>query len=144
MDRVPSIVAEVRQIAGTMILDGEAVVLDDQGRSDFGALQRAFGGRGGKGASSEVILYAFDLLYLDGHLSSRPPVSAAWVGAAGGAAGRSPGLCRRRRNGLHGRFRNCAPKADGQNRDFRTGGGHREEAAECDIGSARARRRDRV
>jgi bifunctional non-homologous end joining protein LigD len=30
-------------------------------------LQQAFGGRGGKRASGEVILYAFDLLYLDGH-----------------------------------------------------------------------------
>lgn len=50
----------------TAILDGEAVVLDDQGRSDFGALQRSLGGRGGKKASDEAILYAFDLLYLDG------------------------------------------------------------------------------
>lgn len=51
----------------TAILDGEAVVLDEQGRSDFGALQRSLGGRGGKKSSAEAILYAFDLLYLDGH-----------------------------------------------------------------------------
>ena len=50
-----------------MILDGEAVVLDDQGRSDFGALQNALGGRGGKRNAAAVIFYAFDLLYLDGH-----------------------------------------------------------------------------
>jgi bifunctional non-homologous end joining protein LigD len=42
-------------------------VLDEQGRADFGALQRALGGRGGKRSASEAMLYAFDLLYLDGH-----------------------------------------------------------------------------
>lgn len=34
---------------------------------DFGALQRSLGGRGGKRTSRESILYAFDLLYFDGH-----------------------------------------------------------------------------
>ncbi|WP_426235907.1 non-homologous end-joining DNA ligase [Pararhizobium sp. DWP1-1-3] len=53
--------------AASMILDGEAVVLDDQGRSDFGALQNALGGRGGKRNANAAIFYAFDLLYLDGH-----------------------------------------------------------------------------
>ncbi|MGO8499624.1 ATP-dependent DNA ligase, partial [Rhizobium ruizarguesonis] len=51
----------------TAILDGEAVVLEAQGRSDFGALQRSLGGRGGKRVSIESILVDFDLLYLDGH-----------------------------------------------------------------------------
>lgn len=49
------------------ILDGEAVVLDARGASDFGALQRSLGGRGGKAVSNAAVLYAFDLLYLDGH-----------------------------------------------------------------------------
>jgi bifunctional non-homologous end joining protein LigD len=53
--------------AATIILDGEAVVLDDQGRSDFGALQNALGGRGGKRNAEAAIFYAFDLLYYDGH-----------------------------------------------------------------------------
>jgi bifunctional non-homologous end joining protein LigD len=53
--------------AETIILDGEAVVLDNQGRSDFGALQSALGGRGGKRNAAAAIFYAFDLLYLDGH-----------------------------------------------------------------------------
>ncbi len=48
------------------ILDGEAVVLDDRGASDFGALQKALGGRGGKASAAGALLYAFDLLYLDG------------------------------------------------------------------------------
>ncbi|WP_156397465.1 non-homologous end-joining DNA ligase, partial [Rhizobium sp. Root1204] len=56
-----------RDLGATMILDGEAVVLDDQGRSDFGALQTALGGRGGKRNAGAAIFYAFDLLYYDGH-----------------------------------------------------------------------------
>ncbi|MGO8091643.1 non-homologous end-joining DNA ligase [Rhizobium leguminosarum] len=52
---------------GTAILDGEAVVLDKQGRPDFGLLQQSLGGRGGKKMSSEAIFMAFDLLYFDGH-----------------------------------------------------------------------------
>ncbi|MBB4114563.1 bifunctional non-homologous end joining protein LigD [Rhizobium sp. BK226] len=52
---------------GTAILDGEAVVLDEQGRSDFGLLQQSLGGRGGKESSSDAIFMAFDLLYFDGH-----------------------------------------------------------------------------
>lgn len=52
---------------GSAILDGEAVVLDKQGRSDFGLLQQSLGGRGGKKSSSNAIFMAFDLLYFDGH-----------------------------------------------------------------------------
>jgi bifunctional non-homologous end joining protein LigD len=48
-----------------------AVVLDEIGRSDFNALQKALGGRGGKRPASPAILYAFDLLYFDGHDISR-------------------------------------------------------------------------
>lgn len=67
-DRFPAIAAAARKLGvGTAILDGEAVVLDAQGRSDFGALQRSLGGRAGKKVSDEAILYAFDLLYFDGH-----------------------------------------------------------------------------
>ncbi|TAX92028.1 ATP-dependent DNA ligase [Rhizobium leguminosarum] len=52
---------------GSAILDGEAVVLDEKGRSDFGLLQQSLGGRGGKKKSSDAIFMAFDLLYFDGH-----------------------------------------------------------------------------
>jgi bifunctional non-homologous end joining protein LigD len=51
----------------TFILDGEAVVLDEQGRSDFNLLQRSLGGRGGKQTSADAIFMAFDVLYFDGH-----------------------------------------------------------------------------
>ncbi|TAX45913.1 ATP-dependent DNA ligase (plasmid) [Rhizobium leguminosarum] len=67
-DRFPAIKQAALWLpVGTAILDGEAVVLDEQGRSDFGLLQQSLGGRGGKKSSSEAILMAFDLLYFDGH-----------------------------------------------------------------------------
>ncbi|MEY9198479.1 bifunctional non-homologous end joining protein LigD [Sinorhizobium fredii] len=65
--RFPSIEAAAKSLTvGTAILDGEAVVLDEMGRSDFSALQQALGGRGGKRFAGEAILVAFDLLYFDG------------------------------------------------------------------------------
>ncbi|SOC47132.1 bifunctional non-homologous end joining protein LigD [Rhizobium subbaraonis] len=67
-ERFPAIAQAAEAIdADTLILDGEAVVLDEQGRSDFGALQQALGGRGGKRSASEALFCAFDLLYLNGH-----------------------------------------------------------------------------
>ncbi len=66
--RFPLIEAAARELGvSTAILDGEAVVLDEQGRSDFSALQQSLGGRGGKATSAESIFMAFDLLYFDGH-----------------------------------------------------------------------------
>ncbi|TAU52520.1 ATP-dependent DNA ligase [Rhizobium leguminosarum] len=66
--RFPAIAEEAKTLGvASAILDGEAVVLDEQGRSDFGALQQSLGGRGGKLKSSEALFFAFDLLYLDGH-----------------------------------------------------------------------------
>lgn len=67
-ERFPAILAEARRLpVSTAILDGEAVVLDAHGRSDFGMLQQSLGGRGGQRTSREAILMAFDLLYFDGH-----------------------------------------------------------------------------
>ncbi|MGO6787619.1 non-homologous end-joining DNA ligase [Rhizobium ruizarguesonis] len=67
-DRFPAIAAEARRLpVATAILDGEAVVFDERGRSDFGRLQQSLGGRGGKRMSREAVLMAFDLLYFDGH-----------------------------------------------------------------------------
>jgi bifunctional non-homologous end joining protein LigD len=67
-DRFPAIKQAALWLpVGTAILDGEAVVLDEQGRSDFGLLQQSLGGRGGKKSSSDAIFMAFDLLYFDGH-----------------------------------------------------------------------------
>ncbi|UTV37662.1 non-homologous end-joining DNA ligase [Ensifer adhaerens] len=70
------IVAEARELGHeTMIIDGEAVVLDDQGRSDFGLLQRAVGRRPSLHDAGEIIFYAFDLLYLDGQDLRMHPLS---------------------------------------------------------------------
>ncbi|MBY3257044.1 ATP-dependent DNA ligase [Rhizobium laguerreae] len=66
-ERFPAIVAEARRLpVATAILDGEAVVFDERGRSDFGRLQQSLGGRGGQRTSREAVLMAFDLLYFDG------------------------------------------------------------------------------
>ena len=65
------LIAEAAKLLGpaTMILDGEAVVLDEQGRSDFNALQKSLGAEGRRGGSkaSPAIMMVFDVLYLDGH-----------------------------------------------------------------------------
>ncbi|TBY80680.1 non-homologous end-joining DNA ligase [Rhizobium leguminosarum] len=67
-DRFPAIKQAALWLpVGTAILDGEAVVLDERGRSDFGLLQQSLGGRGAKKSSSDAIFMAFDLLYFDGH-----------------------------------------------------------------------------
>jgi bifunctional non-homologous end joining protein LigD len=67
-NRFAGIAAAAREFSPrTLILDGEAVVLDEQGRSSFSALQKALGGRGGKRNAGEAVFYAFDLLYLDGY-----------------------------------------------------------------------------
>ncbi len=45
------------------IIDGEAVVVDERGRSRFGDIQAALARRG---SGNDILLYAFDLLYFDG------------------------------------------------------------------------------
>lgn len=58
--------------AGNAILDGEVVVLDEQGRSSFSLMQQRTGIRshGRQGASRHdlpILYYVFDLIYLDGY-----------------------------------------------------------------------------
>jgi bifunctional non-homologous end joining protein LigD len=57
---------------GSALIDGEVVVLDANGRSDFQALQGAL-----KGGKANLIFFAFDLLELDGHDLRRQPLSPA-------------------------------------------------------------------
>ncbi|MEY9829813.1 bifunctional non-homologous end joining protein LigD [Sinorhizobium fredii] len=74
-DRFAPIASEARQLGHeAMILDGEAVVLDDQGRSDFGLLQRALGRKPSLHDAREILFFAFDLLYLDGRDLRRLPL----------------------------------------------------------------------
>ena len=48
--------------ATSAVIDGEVVVLTDEGLSDFGALEDDLGA----GRSDRLVYFAFDLLYLDG------------------------------------------------------------------------------
>ncbi|NHT78932.1 ATP-dependent DNA ligase [Rhizobiaceae bacterium CRRU44] len=69
-NRFPAIVEAARSLGpASMILDGEAVMLDEQGRSDFNLLQSSLGANGRKSGNliSPAVMMAFDLLYLDGH-----------------------------------------------------------------------------
>jgi bifunctional non-homologous end joining protein LigD len=64
-DRMPQLVKELGQLGlKSAWLDGEIVVLDDQGVPNFNALQGAFDrGRG----NAEIVLFLFDVPYLEGH-----------------------------------------------------------------------------
>jgi bifunctional non-homologous end joining protein LigD len=80
-ERFPTIatVAEEKFAGRSLIIDGEAVVLDEKGRPDFGLLQKALRTRGhsrnpGSKAAHEAMLYAFDLLYIDGRDLRRLPL----------------------------------------------------------------------
>ena len=64
--KFPEFVEPLRQLgATTALIDAEAVVLDEHGRSRFQALQRVMGNLGGR-ERARLALYAFDLLHLDG------------------------------------------------------------------------------
>jgi bifunctional non-homologous end joining protein LigD len=61
-ERYPSIVARAKGLpCRSAILDGEVIVQDERGASDFEALQSSLRKRG-----APLIFYAFDLLHLDG------------------------------------------------------------------------------
>jgi bifunctional non-homologous end joining protein LigD len=70
-DRYPGIIAAARKLpCRSAILDGEVIVQDARGISDFEALQAALRSR-----PAHLIFYAFDLLHLDGKdLLDRPLV----------------------------------------------------------------------
>jgi bifunctional non-homologous end joining protein LigD len=68
--RMPAIVEAMLALpVASVTIDGEGVVCDERGLSDFDRLRSALAGRG----SREAFLYAFDLLELDGQdLRGRP------------------------------------------------------------------------
>jgi bifunctional non-homologous end joining protein LigD len=62
--RMPDIARAAAQLhVESAIIDGEAVALNDEGISDFAALQAAFQ----EETRREITYFAFDLLHLDGH-----------------------------------------------------------------------------
>jgi bifunctional non-homologous end joining protein LigD len=71
--RYPELRALPKYIKGkTAVLDGEVVVLDEQGRSSFSLMQQRTGIRAhGKQAAPQhdlpILYYVFDLIYLDGY-----------------------------------------------------------------------------
>ncbi|HKA90597.1 MAG TPA: non-homologous end-joining DNA ligase [Haliangiales bacterium] len=70
--RFPAIAEAVAALpCKTAILDGEAVVLDDRGKSSFQALQEALGQR-----RADMFYFAFDLLYVDGYDLTPAPLEA--------------------------------------------------------------------
>ncbi len=65
--RFPAIAAGMAALqVETAILDGEAVIEDANGIANFSALQNALSDEHGR-IAQDAILYAFDLLYLDGY-----------------------------------------------------------------------------
>jgi len=65
--------------AGSAVLDGEIVMLDEKGRPSFERLQSRIGASAGAAArmakEQPALLYVFDLLYLDGYDLRQSPLS---------------------------------------------------------------------
>ncbi|ULJ74405.1 ATP-dependent DNA ligase [Rhizobium gallicum] len=79
-DRFPAIAKAAKKLdVATAILDGEAVVLDDQGRSDFGLLQQSLGGRGGTRTSNEAIFMAEGIIAKDRESTYRSGRLGDWL-----------------------------------------------------------------
>ncbi|MDZ4690243.1 non-homologous end-joining DNA ligase [Terricaulis sp.] len=69
-DKFPKIVEAAAALElRSALIDGEAVVLDEKGRSSFQLMQGAW-----KNARARVVFYAFDLLELDGEDLTRLPL----------------------------------------------------------------------
>jgi bifunctional non-homologous end joining protein LigD len=61
-DLFPSIVKDLAKLGAQAILDGEVVILDESGKSDFQLMQNYQ-----KTMTGDLYYYIFDLLYLNGH-----------------------------------------------------------------------------
>jgi bifunctional non-homologous end joining protein LigD len=72
-EKFAGILAAMEELkAKDAVLDMEAVVVDEQGKSSFQGLQAALGA--GRKASDEIIGYVFDLLHLDGKDVTKLPL----------------------------------------------------------------------
>ena len=56
--KIPTPCKRIKELKHDLILDGEAVVLNGEGKPDFDALQKF------NGQNSGVVFYAFDILWL--------------------------------------------------------------------------------
>jgi bifunctional non-homologous end joining protein LigD len=65
-DMFPELLTADGLKAGSCIVDGEIVALDDEGTPRFQLLQNRLKGKGGDG-TGRMVIYAFDLLHLDGY-----------------------------------------------------------------------------
>ncbi|HEV8581177.1 MAG TPA: DNA ligase D [Thermoanaerobaculia bacterium] len=84
-DRFVRVAREVATLpAKEAILDGEVVVLEPNGTTSFQALQNALSGN----RQDDLVLFAFDLLYLDGWDLRRSPLAARKEALAELLAGR--------------------------------------------------------
>jgi len=71
-DKFAPVVEAARKLkVRSALIDGEAVVLDANGKSDFQALQASL-----KGGKADLVYFAFDLLELDGEDLTRTPLRA--------------------------------------------------------------------
>ncbi len=61
-ERMPALARALARLKRDAVLDGELVVLDEHGVSNFQRLQNSLS----DGSSAELVYYAFDLLFLDG------------------------------------------------------------------------------
>ena len=86
--------------ADQALIDGEAVVLGKDGRSDFGALLTKRGG-------AEATLMAFDLVRLDGDDLRLKPLEARRE-RSGGSSPALMGFCSAKRSPP--RARSCSPR----------------------------------
>ena len=68
--KYPTIVSSLEKTDKDMILDGEIVVLNNEGKSDFNSLQNF-----GKTGASRLFYYVFDILYFDGKNLENLPLS---------------------------------------------------------------------
>ena len=88
--KVPAIVEAMHALPVTSAtLDGEGVVVDDRGLTDFERLRTAMAGRGRSGS---VFLFAFDLLALDGEDLRRHPWEIRRATLTGLLRKASPGI----------------------------------------------------
>jgi bifunctional non-homologous end joining protein LigD len=81
-DRFPELAALVEPLRGhQVVLDGELVCLDSEGKPDFGAIRRRLVSSGPVAAERDPVMFmAFDLLHLDGEpVRALPYVDRQWM-----------------------------------------------------------------